>query len=200
MRRRRRVGAAGEVEQQRIADLDREPRLVGAFRRLDLQDVDRAQVVAQDRAAGHRALAIERLEAARRPGPASASAAAIRAEPGLPRLSATTLTILCGTTITFLGGLPVKRPFYRIERQNGSLDLGVRRIAGNCDIGALLAVDLDRKVMVSSISSSGSSFGQGSRATSVRWPSAAQHSSARCGIIGWNSRTRMSTASRTAQR
>src|SRR5438128_9525785 len=31
------------------------------------------------------------------------------------------------------------------------------------------------------------------------WPSAAQHSSARCGIMGWNSRTRMSAASRTAQ-
>ena len=35
-------------------------------------------------------------------------------------------------------------------------------------------------------------------ATRVSWPSAAQHSSARCGIMGANSRTRMSPDSRKA--
>ena len=52
------------------------------------------------------------------------------------------------------------------------------------------------KVMVFSTKSSGSSWGQASAETRVLWPSAAQHSSARCGIIGWNRRTRMSPASR----
>ena len=53
--------------------------------------------------------------------------------------------------------------------------------------------------MVFSTRRPASTAGQGSSATSVVWPSAAQHSSARCGIIGWNSRTMMPAASRIAQ-
>jgi hypothetical protein len=53
--------------------------------------------------------------------------------------------------------------------------------------------------MVFSSKSAASITGQGSSATSVAWPSAAQHSSARCGIIGWNSRTMIEAASRIAQ-
>src|SRR6516164_1858219 len=39
----------------------------------------------------------------------------------------------------------IQRPFYRIKRQNGILDLGIWRISGDCDISALLTIDLDRK-------------------------------------------------------
>jgi hypothetical protein len=45
----------------------------------------------------------------------------------------------------FLGRLPIERPFYRIERQDGGLDLGFGCISGDCDIAALLTIDLDRK-------------------------------------------------------
>ena len=61
---RRRVAAAGEVIEERIADFDRDPRLVGSLRRLDLQDVDGAELVAQDRTPRRGLLAIKRLEAA----------------------------------------------------------------------------------------------------------------------------------------
>src|SRR3954447_16691655 len=39
-------------------------------------------------------------------------------------------------------GLAAQRLFYRIERQNGSLNLRIFGILGDCDIAALLAVDL----------------------------------------------------------
>ena len=48
--------AAGQVEQQRVADFDRDARLVGTLRGFDLQDVDGAELVAQDR----RAVSVER--------------------------------------------------------------------------------------------------------------------------------------------
>src|SRR3954447_17430961 len=41
-----------------------------------------------------------------------------------------------------LGGSAAQRRFYRIKRQNGSLNLRILRIPGHCDIAALLAVDL----------------------------------------------------------
>jgi hypothetical protein len=40
---RRRVAAAGEVIEERIADFDRDARLVGSLRRLNLQDIDGAK-------------------------------------------------------------------------------------------------------------------------------------------------------------
>src|SRR5215831_2268383 len=58
------VAAAGEVVKQRVANLDRDPRLVGSLRGRDLEDVDGAELVAQDRSAGRGLLAIKRLEAA----------------------------------------------------------------------------------------------------------------------------------------
>src|SRR5262245_65629629 len=59
-----RVAAAGEVVKQRVANLDRDSRLVGSFRGRDLEDLDGAELVAQDRPAGRGLLAIKRLEAA----------------------------------------------------------------------------------------------------------------------------------------
>src|SRR5215472_1169048 len=59
-----RVAAAGEVVNQRVANLDRDPRLVGSLRGPDLEDLDSAELVAQDRSAGRGLLAIKRLEAA----------------------------------------------------------------------------------------------------------------------------------------
>src|SRR3954447_18761256 len=44
-----------------------------------------------------------------------------------------------------LGRLAIECPFYCIKAQNGSLNLGACRISSDCDIGALLTVDLDRK-------------------------------------------------------
>src|SRR6478752_5149972 len=44
-----------------------------------------------------------------------------------------------------LGRLAIECPFYCIEGQNGSLNLGLCCISGDCDIAALLTVDLDRK-------------------------------------------------------
>ena len=51
---------------------------------------------------------------------------------------------------------------------------------------------------MSSTRSEGSNFGQGAVATSSLWPSARQHSSARCGIIGAIIWTSNSSASRRA--
>src|SRR5262245_60043642 len=45
----------------------------------------------------------------------------------------------------FLRRLPLQRPFYRIERQNGSLNLGVDSCPGDGQIGTLAAVDLHRQ-------------------------------------------------------
>src|SRR3954454_5483244 len=39
-------------------------------------------------------------------------------------------------------GFAAQRRFYRIKRQNGSLNLRILRIPGYCDIAALFAVDL----------------------------------------------------------
>ena len=58
------VAASREVEEERVADFDRDPRLVGPLRCHNLLDVHRAELVAQDRAAGCGLLAIKRLEAA----------------------------------------------------------------------------------------------------------------------------------------
>src|SRR5258708_18021873 len=57
------VAAAGQVVKQRVANLDRDSRLVGSLRGADLKDVDGAELVAQNRPAGRRLFAIERLEA-----------------------------------------------------------------------------------------------------------------------------------------
>src|SRR6516165_3344554 len=43
------------------------------------------------------------------------------------------------------GRFAIKRPFYRIEGQNGGLDLGIGSISSDCDIAALPTIDLDRK-------------------------------------------------------
>src|SRR5262249_12932883 len=43
------------------------------------------------------------------------------------------------------GRLAIERPFYRIEGQDGRFDLGTASISGDCDIAALLTIDLDRK-------------------------------------------------------
>ena len=59
---RRGVAASREVVEERVADFDRDPRLVGSLRRRDLQDIDGAELVAQDRPAGGGLLPIERLE------------------------------------------------------------------------------------------------------------------------------------------
>src|ERR1700761_5958218 len=42
-------------------------------------------------------------------------------------------------------GLAVQSLFYRIERQNGSLNFRILGLAGECDFAALLAVDLDHQ-------------------------------------------------------
>src|SRR4051794_19346539 len=44
-----------------------------------------------------------------------------------------------------LGRLALKRLFYRIERQNGSLNIGVLGLPGDGDVRPLLAVHLHRK-------------------------------------------------------
>src|SRR5437773_8338296 len=61
---RGRVAAAGEVVEKRITDFDRDPRLVGPLRGLDLQNIDGAELVAQDgTAARWGLLAVKGLEA-----------------------------------------------------------------------------------------------------------------------------------------
>jgi hypothetical protein len=64
VRWRRRIAAAGKVEQKGVADLHREACFIRSFRRLDLQDFDGTQLVAQHRLAGERALSVQGLKAA----------------------------------------------------------------------------------------------------------------------------------------
>ena len=63
---RRCIAAAGEVLEEGVADFDRDPRLIGSRWRGDLQDIDGAELVAQDRPAGGGLLAIKGLETAAR--------------------------------------------------------------------------------------------------------------------------------------
>ena len=117
-----------------------------------------------------------------------------------PAAHATTFTILCGTTITFFGRLPSSARCTASSASTAASISAVVGVARHGDVGALLAVDLHRQRDGVLDQEVGLERRPGLVATSVAWPSAAQHSSARCGIIGWNSRTRMSAASRTAQR
>ena len=83
------------------------------------------QALAQARAAGQRFLAIKRLEAAGQQA-GQCECGRQTGEAGDRRVGAhaTTFTILCGTTMTFFGLLAFESPFYRIQGQDGSLDLG----------------------------------------------------------------------------
>src|ERR1700736_2388597 len=45
----------------------------------------------------------------------------------------------------FLRRLPLERPFYRIKRQNGSLNFAVGRSAADGQIGPFSAIDLHRQ-------------------------------------------------------
>src|SRR5436305_10090891 len=60
--------AAGQVKEKRVADLHCQPRLIAAFRRLDLEHIYGAELLAQDRRTIDRKVAIERLEAPRDQG------------------------------------------------------------------------------------------------------------------------------------
>ena len=46
--------------------------------------------------------------------------------------------------MTFFGRFAVQRLLYRVQRQNGSLDLGRGGVARHGDVGALLTVNLHR--------------------------------------------------------
>src|SRR5262249_55286380 len=63
---RRRIAAASEDVETRIADFDRDARLVRSLRRKNLLDVHRAELVAQRRPTGWRLVAVKGLEAAGR--------------------------------------------------------------------------------------------------------------------------------------
>ena len=52
--------------------------------------------------------------------------------------------------------------------------------------GEVQVEGIDLNVIVSSTNRAASTCGQGASAIRVLWPSAAQHSSAKCGIIGAN--------------
>ena len=56
----------------------------------------------------------------------------------------TTLTILCGTTITLARGFPLERLLHDIEFESGPLHGTLIRVAGDCQIPPLLAVYLYR--------------------------------------------------------
>src|SRR6185437_5716061 len=91
----------------------------------------------------------------------------------------TTLTILPGTTITFLVVLP-SSAFCTASSARTSVSISALAAAGDTVTSArFLPLTWTGSVTVSSTSSAGSTAGQGACATSVSWPSAAQHSSAR---------------------
>src|SRR5262249_53459575 len=113
---------------------------------------------------------------------------------------ATTLTILCGTTITFLGGLPSSARFTASSAKTAVSISVFAAFRATVTSPRFLPLIWTGSVIVFSTRSSPSSAGQASDATSVLGPRAAQHSSAKCGTMGWNSRTRTSAASRTAHR
>ena len=50
-----------------------------------------------------------------------------------------------GTMITLRTALPPERLFYRIERQNGSLNFRILGTAGHRDLTPFLAVDLNHQ-------------------------------------------------------
>ena len=58
---------------------------------------------------------------------------------------ATTFTILCGTTMTFLGALPSSARCTASNSSTAALDLGISGVARDRHVGALLAVDLHRQ-------------------------------------------------------
>ncbi len=112
----------------------------------------------------------------------------------------TTLTILFGTTITRLGALPASA-----RTISGSANAAVSATSlgvslANCKVPRSLPLSCTAMVTVSSTKSASSASGQGELASSDLWPSACHSSSARCGVIGPARRTKISSASRNAQR
>ena len=137
--------AAGQVEDQVILQFDRDPGRRAAARRADPIDRDRAQPLAQSRAAGERLLAVKRLEAAGQKGAERQRRRRDRRS-GRPSIDghATTFTILCGTTMTFFGRLP-SRAFCTASsaRTAASISAG-RGVARHGHVRPLLTVNLDR--------------------------------------------------------
>ena len=116
-----------------------------AVRRLDRRDLDAGKLVGRAGWAADRVVAVERLEAAG--GQAGQRQNGQQDAAKVARFQATTLTILCGTTMTFFGLLAVERLFYRIERQNGSLNLGFSSIAGTVTSARFLPLICTGRVM-----------------------------------------------------
>ena len=79
----------------------------GAARRVDQQNIDAAEPIAQSGAAARRPFAVERLETGGGQGRQRRSRRQTGRAPKQRTVSqATTFTILCGTTMTFFGRLP----------------------------------------------------------------------------------------------
>ena len=108
--------------------------------------VDRAQALAQARAAGQRLLAVERLEAAGQQAAKRQRGRQTRRS-GRPSLGgqATTFTILCGTTMTFFGRLPSSAFCTASSASTAASISAAVGVARHGDVGPLLAVDLDRQ-------------------------------------------------------
>ena len=158
---------------------------------LDRRDLDRLQVGDQ---AGMRGLAVKRLEAAaerqrqRQRGQRRA------------RDQTTTLTILCGTMITFLAGL-LSIARRTASRASAAASISAFASASRLDrqFAALAAVDLHRQRHVRRRRSArGRPRATGSARPASRGRATCQHSSARCGIIGAKAWTSMSPASAKA--
>ena len=87
--------------------------------------------------------------------------------------------------ITFFGDLPSSAFFTASSASTAASISAVAGLARHCDVGALSPVDLHRqrhRVLDQQIALDLRPGACGDQASS--WPSAAQHSSARCGIIG----------------
>ena len=116
MRRRDDVGAAVEIVLQRVARTDRDARRGRSLPRPDRRDVDLGELVAHAFVFGRGIAAVERLEAAGDEAGNRQNDAEPRDGAAFRCVQATTLTILCGTTITFFGALPSRARCDRIER------------------------------------------------------------------------------------
>src|SRR5579871_2643001 len=201
-----RVRAAVDVEHQRVADVDRDARFRRSVGGGNLRDVDGAHRRLDVGATAERVIAVNRLEAARQ----QAGRRERRDQPdkfrnpqctpqGARVTQTTTFTILCRTIMTFLGCLPSKAFLTASSARTPASISSFAASRATVTSARFLPLIWTGKVTVSSTSSAGSTSGQAADATGVWWPSTAQHSSARCGIIGWKSCTRMSAASRIAQ-
>ena len=177
-------GAAVQFERQRVADFDAEPRFARAFGLSTGGKSTPSSLFAQRRRAVGM-FGVQRLEAAG--GQRRQRGDDQQAERRCAVVIQTTFTILCGTTMTLRTALPSSACFTASSAKTAASISGFWARARNRDLAALLAVDLDRQGHRVFDQQIALDFRPGGFGDQPWWPSACQHSSARCGIIGANS-------------